>query len=82
MPVSQSPKLGTSVDVADLLAQRKRNVENQVITSQKNAGTYKPNLSDRSFEVINLQRQAGLDSELLIQTRPFKEFPRRFFRKN
>jgi hypothetical protein len=82
MPVSQTPKLGTSVDIADLLAQRKRNTLNQVIASQKAAGIYKPHLSERSFEMINLQRQAGLDSELVIQTRPFKEFPRRFFRKD
>ena len=65
MLVAKTSKLGRSVDVGDLLAERKRNILNQVIASQKAAGTYKPNLSNRSFEMINLQRQVGLDSELI-----------------
>jgi hypothetical protein len=80
MPVAQSNKLGTSVDIGDLLTQRKRNTLNQVITSQRTAGTYKPHLSERSFEMINLQRQTGVDSDLLPKL-TFKEIPRKFFRR-
>lgn len=79
MPIAQSIKIATSVDVGDLLTQRKRNILNQVIQSQKDVGTYKPNLSKRSFEMINLHRQTGIDSLLLPQVQ--KEFPIRFFRR-
>jgi hypothetical protein len=64
MPISQSPKLGTSVDTGDLLAQRKRNIENQVTQSKKALGIYKPSLYRRGFDLINLQMQNGLDSLL------------------
>jgi len=80
MPVAQSIKNGTSVDVGDLLAQLKRNTLNQVVKSQNSAGKYKPNLSRRSFESINLQNQKGIDSEL-SGTQVFKEFPKQFFRR-
>jgi len=71
-----------SIDLGDLLAQRKRNLINQVNQSQQNAGTYKPNLSERSFEKINIQRQIGLDSELTPNLpAAFKLFPPRFFRR-
>jgi hypothetical protein len=80
MPVAQSIKVGTSVDVGDLLTQRKRNTLNQVIQSKRAQGIYKPSLYDRGFEVVSLQAQAGLDSQL-SGTQVFKEFPRQFFRR-
>jgi hypothetical protein len=81
MPISQTPKLGTSVDTGDLLTQRKRNILNQVIQSKKNLGIYKPSLYDRGFELVNLQKQTGVDSELVLKTSVDKEYPRRFFRR-
>ena len=48
---------GKQIDIGDLLTQRKRNILNQVVASQIAANTYKPNLSKRSFELINLQRE-------------------------
>lgn len=80
MPVAQSIKLGTSVDVGDLLTQRKRNILNQVVQSKRNQGIYKPSLYDRGFEVISLQAQTGLDSQL-SGTQVLKEIPRQFFRR-
>jgi len=80
MPVAQTIKVGTSVDTGDLLTQRKRNTLNQVIASKKALGIYKPSLYDRGFELVNLQRQTGIDSDLLPK-RLFKEFPRKFFRR-
>ena len=80
MPVAQSFKGGTSVDIGDLLTQRKRNILNQVIASQIAANTYKPNLSKRSFEMVNLQRQTGVDTQL-AGTQTYKLIPPRFFRR-
>ena len=82
MPIVYQSNKGRSVDPSDLLAERKRNLINQVNQSQKVAGTYKPNLSDRSFEMINLQNQNGLDSELTPNLPiVYKSGPRRFFRR-
>lgn len=80
MPVAQSIKLGTSVDVGDLLTQRKRNILNQVVQSKRTQGIYKPSLYDRGFEVVSLQAQTGLDSQL-SGTQVLKEIPRQFFRR-
>ena len=71
---------GKQIDIGDLLTQRKRNTLNQVVASQIAANTYKPNLSKRSFELINLQRQNGIDSELRPKT-TFKLFPLKNFRR-
>jgi len=80
MPVAQTIKTGTSVDVGDLLAQRKRSILNQVIKSKKVIGIYKPSLYDRGFELVNLQSQNGIDSQVIPSTTD-KLVPRRFFRR-
>jgi hypothetical protein len=79
MPIAQTIKVATSVDVGDLLIQRKRDILNKVVASKKALGIYKPSLYDRGFELINLKAQTGLDSLLRPQVQ--KEFPRRFFRR-
>jgi hypothetical protein len=82
MPISQSIKVGTSVDTGDLLTQRKRDVLNQVIESKKALGIYKPSLTSRGFELVNLQRQTGIDSLLVRSGTPVhKLFAPRFFRR-
>ena len=65
MPIiSQTGKLGRSADTGDLLAQRKRNIVNLEIASKKALGIFKPALYSRSFDVISLQSQNGLDDYL------------------
>ena len=73
MPIiSQTTKLGRSADTGDLLAQRKRNLVNQVNASKKSLGIYKQNLYNRGFEISNLQAQNGLDFYLVPRTFPPK----------
>jgi hypothetical protein len=71
---------GKTIDTGDLLTQRKRNTLNQVIASKKGLGIYKPSSYDRGFELINLQRQNGIDSDLRPKT-TFKLFPLKNFRR-
>jgi hypothetical protein len=65
MPIiSQTKKIGRSVDSGDLLTERKRNLLNQVNDSKKTLGIFKENSLSRGFDLVNLRAQKGLDSYL------------------